>query len=114
MSTKLLIHDLILSVKLGVSVAERSYPQEISVSIELCYSELPVACQSDNIIDTVCYMQLTEALQNYCHDKEFKLIEHLAWQLQQQTMLLVKDCIVKLRIKKMPVGLAAQHVEFSL
>lgn len=83
MNGQLILEKLNLRVKLGYSAEERSQPQWVSVKIKLNFPELPAACIDDNLNNTFCYATLSEALQKFCDERSFKLIEALAYQAYQ-------------------------------
>lgn len=83
MKGQLILEKLNLKLKLGYSAEERSLPQWVSVKIKLCFPHLPAACSNDNLNSTLCYASLSEALQKFCDERAFKLIEAFAYQLYQ-------------------------------
>jgi dihydroneopterin aldolase len=83
MKGQLILEKLNLKVKLGYSAEERSLPQWVSVKIKLSFPHLPSACINDNLNNTLCYAALSKALQKFCDEHAFKLIEAFAYQLYQ-------------------------------
>lgn len=77
----LLVNDLRVWVHLGCSEAEKYNPQLVSFNIEFTFDISPVGTITDNLDDTVCYLQITEAVQSLCQSKNFNLIEHLAYEI---------------------------------
>ncbi len=97
----LLIQDLSLQIKLGCLQEERSSPQEVRINLEFRFPKPPIAVQSDNLEDTVCYAKISSALQSYCEDKEFKLIEKLAHDLKYVVENIVgNDLAISLTVHK--------------
>ena len=82
--SRLTLSPLKLSVKLGHSAEERAMAQTVEAEIKIRFATTPLACQSDALTDTLCYHQLTTALQAYCQQRTFKLIEMLTQQLYTQ------------------------------
>lgn len=72
------IQNLRLEVRLGCSTEERSVPQEVGVSVELRFSEVPRGTVSDDLKDTVCYAKISEALRAHIKGREFCLVEKMA------------------------------------
>lgn len=72
------VRDLSLWVRLGCSESERAQLQEVRLSIDISFSEVPGACFSDEIRETVCYAELSGQLKNYCESREFKTVEKMA------------------------------------
>lgn len=102
----LVINNLELDVFLGVTKQERSSRQKISVDIKIFFTNLPKSCATDNIIETECYDRLTKLILNFCHDKEFKLIERLAYQLHNlvlQNLQFAKNLLIKVRKLNPPI-----------
>ena len=81
------LSSLKLDVSLGVSEQERKNRQIIELNIKLCFNQAPTACFTDDINDTLCYDDLCQTIVNYCSNRSFNLIEHLAYQLAN----LIKD-----------------------
>jgi len=79
--SSLLIKEFILTVSLGWSDEERHQPQTIHTNIELQFPRPPMACQSDELSETVCYDRLTQAIQAHIAHKSFRLVEYLAGEL---------------------------------
>ena len=72
------ISDLRYLVRLGVSAAEQTESQLISVTIHLRFTEAPRATQTDQLMDTFCYFALSEKLQAFITQHEpFHLVEYL-------------------------------------
>ncbi len=67
-----------LDVHLGCSDAERATRQAVDLDLAVRFAELPEACVSDKLEDTVCYAELIDAARAACAGREFKLVEHLA------------------------------------
>jgi dihydroneopterin aldolase len=116
----LFLKDLMLPVNLGVSEVERSKPQLVVVNITLLFPEIPHACVSDDLQETICYESLVNALQEFCADKSFYLLEALVYQLyhflkKYLAQSLQKEVQISLEVaKKPPVrNLATSAVSLS-
>lgn len=81
MRYQLILKNLSLNVKLGYLEKERFLPQQVSIQISLQFTEIPLACITDNLTDTLCYATLSCKLQKFCDGHSFKLIESLAYKL---------------------------------
>jgi 7,8-dihydroneopterin aldolase/epimerase/oxygenase len=79
--SRLTLADLRLSVRLGCEPEERLRPQPVDITIEAEFLRVPRACESDELEETVCYDKISRALQSYCENKEFRLIEKLGLEL---------------------------------
>ncbi len=104
MKSILEINKLILDISIGVENEERIIPQKIEFYISISFANIPAACHSGNINETICYAKLLESIRLFCLGKEFYLIEQLAFSLHQHLkghMLHSKD-ILKMQICKAP------------
>ena len=72
------LKELKLQVHLGCSASERALLQEIRISIDIRMRELPAACHSDSIEDTLCYGKLSEEILAFCKRSSFQTIEKLS------------------------------------
>jgi dihydroneopterin aldolase len=70
-----------LEVRLGCSEAERARPQPVDLDLAVRFAELPIACASDKLEDTLCYAELIDAARAACAGREFHLVERLAHEL---------------------------------
>ncbi len=80
---KLSILDLRIWVHLGCSDHEKFHPQLVSFNIDIVFKEPPKAIVTDNISDTICYLDLVNNIQTYCHNKYFNLIERLTYSVHE-------------------------------
>lgn len=102
LSGVLSIKDLVIPIHIGVTDLERKNPQDISIDLELKFSEIPKGCTTDKIEDTFCYKNLCDELNALFKRKKFNLVERLTHDIYE---FLVKkeffsDIIVS--IKKKP------------
>ena len=70
-----------LEVRLGCEAAERALPQAVDIELRIRFADLPAACWTDELADTVCYAELAALLREHCAQREFRLIERLALEL---------------------------------
>jgi 7,8-dihydroneopterin aldolase/epimerase/oxygenase len=101
MHCQLILKKLRLDVKLGYLDDERALTQRVSVDIKLQFANKPVACTTDNLLDTLCYANLSCELQQFCNGRSFKLIESLAYQLYQ----FLKQKITEITTEKLTIFL---------
>jgi len=71
------IDDLSLQVQLGCTAEERAVPQEVRLSVEMKFAQIPQASFSDSLIETVCYAQISHVLKEHCETRSFQLIERI-------------------------------------
>lgn len=89
------VKQIVIPVIIGVEPEEKHKHQKIFFDIIISFNDLPTACSSDNIEDTVCYAKLADSLNEFCAKREFQVIEHLA----HSAFLLIKENFIKDRGK---------------
>jgi 7,8-dihydroneopterin aldolase/epimerase/oxygenase len=75
------VHRLELDVRLGCGAEERARPQKVELDVTLRFSAAPGACRSDRLDETVCYAELANAARDLVARREFRLVEHLAYEV---------------------------------
>lgn len=111
----LCISNFHLKVKLGVTAKERSRKQTTLLNIRMLFSTLPHACATDRIEDTVCYHTLTEKIATFCAHKEYKLLEHLCYEVYLFCKkLLPRNCRLQLKIEKQNPSPSLERSAFSM
>ena len=91
-----------LRCRLGWEAWERATPQEIEIALRLGLDALPRACHTDELADTVCYADLIERMRKLCAEREFRLVERLAWVLAEELRpALPSGCRLDLRVTKL-------------
>jgi dihydroneopterin aldolase len=106
-----------LAVRLGCGAEERAAPQDVDLDVAVRFAELPPACESDKLEDTVCYADLIAAARARVAGREFHLVERLAHELFAALRPLVPPrAELWLRVTKVrpPVADLAGGVAFSL
>ena len=63
--------------KIGVADNERAIGQSLKIDLEV-YLDLSKAGQSDNLLDTVSYVELVNIVDSVSQEKDYKLLEHFA------------------------------------
>jgi len=58
----LFIRDLVLHVHLGCSSEERKNPQEVRLTIDFRFKEMPPGALSDRLEETICYAEVAQAI----------------------------------------------------
>jgi 7,8-dihydroneopterin aldolase/epimerase/oxygenase len=77
----------------------------------------PAACVTDRLEDTVCYATLIESARALCREREFHLVEHLAYSIGQRLVPHVPTgAALQIRVTKChpPVEALAGGVTFTL
>jgi len=92
-SSVISLNDLRVYIRLGVGEDERKNPQEVNISFKFFSKEPPKGCITDDINDTVCYYGVSSIINNYCNNREFKLLEYLCNSLCREVRESVPDNI---------------------
>ena len=106
-----------LSVHLGCGAEERALPQPVDLDVSVRFAELPAACESDKLEDTICYADLIEAARARVAGREFKLVERLAHELLGALRPLVPpgaELWLRVTKRQPPVDGLAGGVSFAL
>ncbi|WP_264337723.1 dihydroneopterin aldolase [Wolbachia endosymbiont (group B) of Dolichovespula media] len=92
----LLISDLRLWVHLGCSAEEKSSPQLVSIDVDFTFKSPPSGHTTDQLKDTICYLEVVQNIQSLVQGKQFKLIEHLTHEIYRaiNNLLLRKKHII--------------------
>lgn len=77
MHNSLILKDLELFVRLGVTEDEQLVPQKILVNMIIKFKSDLYACESDKLEDAICYEKIVLGIGRFCEGKTFHLIEHL-------------------------------------
>lgn len=75
---ELRVDDLRVAVHLGVPDSERENPQEVSISINVTFPDVPEACSTDEIDGTIDYGVMCRHVIALVGSRAFRTIEHLA------------------------------------
>lgn len=75
------VNDYSFFCSLGCLPDERAQLQEVRASIKIEFSRLPQVCDSDELVDTICYSDLCNAIKKVAEAKSFKTIEHLSHEI---------------------------------
>jgi len=81
MKTQLMLKNYKLNINLGWDEAERQTKQSVYLDIKIRFLETPKATLTDKLNDTICYDELTKAIDAFCENKSFKLLEHFTHEL---------------------------------
>lgn len=103
LACSLSINQLTLAVSLGWPDHERLEKQTISLSFTVQFATPPLACNSDQLKDTVCYSLLIRDLRKLIETKTYHLIEHLGHDAYQHIKNhLQSEALVKVSVLKHP------------
>ena len=92
----LLISDLRLWVHLGCSAEEKFSPQLVSIDVDFTFKSPPSGLTTDQLKDTICYLEVVQNIQSLVQGKQFNLIEHLTHEIYRaiNNLLLRKKHII--------------------
>lgn len=79
-TTKITLNDFQTVVHLGVTNEERAQKQKVSWYLVIFNEQLPKACLTDELSDTICYEEISDLLIKVSESKAYKLIEHLCYE----------------------------------
>lgn len=102
---------------MGCFPGEQELTQEVSFSLAILKDELPRACFTDQLKDTICYYEICNEIKKIVLQKNFSTIEHLTWSVFSN----LKETIspsnkINLKVKKVkpPIVELANGVEFQI
>ena len=95
----IVISDLEVRYRVGVSDDERRSPQRLLLTVEMRH-DFESAIATDSIAQTVDYFAVSQALLKFGEGKEWKLIEKLADDIGQMILSRFKPASVSVEVKK--------------
>lgn len=97
------LNGLELSVNLGWPQGERKKTQIVTLNAEIVFSAPPTGCTTDQLTDTYCYDALIKTIKTGIADRDFRLLEHLAYEIHNiiKTQL-PDDCKLLIKLTKKP------------
>jgi dihydroneopterin aldolase len=113
---RVVVKDLRLPARIGVSPDERSAPQDVLVTAEIV-ADLSIAGASDTLEDTVDYHAAVQTIAELVRSSESKLLEHLAEEIAARLLRLSLVVRVTVEVRKAAppveedVGAIAVHIE---
>lgn len=112
MSSKIVIEDLEVFYRVGVSQAERARPQRLLLTIEMA-ADFSAAAQSDAISDTIDYFTVARRLLEFGARREWKLIEKLGSDIADRLLKEFRPNAVSVTVKKFIIP-QTRHVAIRL
>lgn len=113
------IQEYEVSVHLGCSTEEQKFGQPIQFDFEINFSSEVSAMQSDDLGDTVDYVEITQIMKFIATSKKYHLIEHLNQQVMGGLISYLRSRNIKgsavLSVKKIrvPIDNLRNGVVFS-
>ena len=109
---KISVVDLELRYRIGVSEAERAWPQRLLVTIDM-ELDVSAAIKSDNIRDTINYFDVAQMLFKWGKRREWNLIEKLADEMADLILKKFQPDSVTIELKKFPLP-QSQYISLTL
>lgn len=101
--SSLLLQGLALQVNLGWRKQERGKEQAVILDLTLAFPQPPKACLTDELEDTLCYADLIEKIRTAIAHKNFRLLEHLGYDIYHLIKAHVPPTTkISVRITKFP------------
>lgn len=101
-SSSMALYQLELAVFLGWPDSERLTQQTILLDIKIEFATPPLACVTDNLVDTVCYDTLVNNLKSMITTRHFRLVEYLGQEIYDFLKKNFSNNLISLRIHKKP------------
>lgn len=100
--SSLCISKLQLQVHLGCEAWERAQRQDIHVTIEARFDEIPRGAATDRLEDTLCYANISKRVTEVCEAKPYHLIEKMGFEIYNLVRAQVGlQTLVGIRIHKL-------------
>ena len=105
---KIIITDLEVSYRVGVTEQERALPQRLLLTVEMSH-DFKTAATRDNLAETIDYAAVSERLLHFGDDSHWELIETLATDLAAMILEDFSPKQVSVEVKKFSIP-QARHV----
>ncbi len=109
---KIIISDLEVFYRIGVTEQERSRPQRLLLTVEMAH-DFKSAAARDDLADTIDYAAVAERLLHFGDDSHWELIEALASEIADMILAEFAPEQVLVQVKKFPIP-QAHHVAVTL
>jgi 7,8-dihydroneopterin aldolase/epimerase/oxygenase len=95
----IILKDLAVAYRVGVTEAERAHPQTLLLTVEL-RTDFSVAARTDELRDTIDYYAVAQRLLHFGEGREWRLIEKLALDIADCLLAEFHPLQVVIEIKK--------------
>ena len=109
---KIIISDLEVFYRIGITEEERARPQRLLLSIEMSH-DFKAAAARDNLAETIDYAAVSQSLLRFGNDSHWELIETLAADLAAMILDEFSPKQVTVQVKKFSIPQAG-YVGVSL
>jgi dihydroneopterin aldolase len=96
---QIILADLEVRYRVGVTEAERAQPQRLLLTVEMSH-DLRRAVVSDDLTDTIDYAELSRRLLQWGNAREWRLIETLATDIARLVLDEFRPQTVTVSVKK--------------
>ncbi len=94
------VKNILCYTKIGFGDEERRIGQRLNINIK-AFIDLEIAGKTNELTDTVSYVELSTLISDICKEKEYKLLEYLAQEITDKVFLhFPKIKAIELYIKK--------------
>jgi 7,8-dihydroneopterin aldolase/epimerase/oxygenase len=108
----IVIADLEVFYRIGVTEAERTHPQRLLISLQLEH-DFTAAIANDDLAGTIDYFAVSQRLLRFGDNGEWRLIETLANDIAELVLQEYRPASITVEIKKFVIP-QARHVAVSL
>ena len=109
---KIIINDLEVFYRIGVSEEERAAPQRLLICVEMA-RDVSAAAATDDLTKTIDYYAVTRRLLRFGEGQSWKLLEKLAADIGELILAEFRPDIVSVEVKKFIIT-EARHVAVQL
>ena len=95
----IIIRDLEVAFRVGITVAERAQPQRLLITVEMEH-DFKAAAVRDNLAETIDYAAVSERVLHFGDDSHWELIETLAADLAAMVLEQFSPHQVSVEVKK--------------
>jgi dihydroneopterin aldolase len=103
---RIIIKDLEVCYRVGVTEEERAEPQRLLVTVEMEHS-FAAAARGDDLEQTINYHALAQRLRGFGEGRSWRLIETVAVEIAQGVLLEFRPRRVEVEVKKFVLREAA-------
>jgi len=104
---KLSLSGINLHPRIGVSPGERRFPQLCRADVTL-WGEFIAAASADSLDKALDYRSILAKVVETAHDREYNLIETLAYQIARAVLRSFPVERVRVKVRKQPASMAAK------
>ena len=104
---RLTLANIQLMPRIGVTPGERRLPQLCQADVTV-YGDFSAAASTDELDNAINYSKIHAAVLGSSHEREYNLIETLAYQIARDVLRSFPATRVSVRVRKRPASLAGK------